>query len=1347
MGYPVARSQNQDAMSYPRAVTPSRNTSEDGCKVLHIATSGTHVAVAEAERGSAIVPFTLHHISRKKAYADAQCQHPGKLSAVSIPSSQRLDPGSPTESNSSSKISNLGSSSSSSPSSTSSLNETASFAVGELSPICVTGLEGQQDWYSPTRERYQRCATPSKTWDDSEMQLKSSLCKPNDTYLLAADISDIVVLDQASEAISSKTTRQHPCVDIAKHLEFDMELADAMIIHCNKGYIPHVPVRHLAEVCSAISSRSSYAHNLNPSQAPGKDKSDGKQESGSFKPSLCPALHGAAPSKRNCESTRTYSVSNSTSTRASKGYIHPLSKESNFKHKSDSGKDVGNEIHGYGLLDECYAPSKMQRGGFSPCEMKGLNQMQGSAFKSSTLPSSDAQALPICAPGCSLAPYEADIGVDTHSLQVRTKLCSPVTKAKPSRSSSSHQPSHAPEEVPHFQTPTTPEANLDVKHSADCVNTKFTTEKYASKALVLGKQKESPNVLSDQGFSDKPGANRHGTSLHSYSGTHKNGKSNLAPVLKTRVRDRQSWMLVTDGKYTEKADAFTPHAPLLHKGPIYREGPKPNPSLTLRSKSQWDWRSKSLGAKASIKSAVRSLEATFTASRSLSLPKTRSDLHKEPKFENSKLLDRVFISPMRARSKQVGILPIDRPGIKRIEIKDNGTLWRRDARAITSNLPSKYGAPRPLLPIGFNNGEIACKPFLPASTSVRRLPASGGTRSVERTDSSARKWSGFLSHPSGSLSPCISHAQLHRTFSDGVPCYTMTIEGSEEVMLAKACWLESHSSREDCNWQYSFYSGQGRSRGIGATGWRNWIKKDSKTTSDLSGVMKIFVASECESQKVLEFVLYDGRGAEVSHSQSFRFCPSDKPYIWSKGSNPSLSHSCSEDIQPLSPILPDTTIDRQHGESLADSCANSEKGTTAKRASTSHANTGCHRSSLSLDAWSDSEVADSAQSSSSFSSSQVELAAMVIQLSTEGDSNVSDSNHVGQTLQGWGAKFLNNISEREASHTLSNETAQAEKLMALERKALDQNWFSSVWPYADPKLISSGNYNRAGCRVNQMDSSVTAKEKFPTSRSIANVESQAFSGSLTLLLPRGEHSLPISGSTGPSSLIERWRSGGSCECGGWDLGCGINVITSECSKANNRKPKRSAAYDQQVNLFSQGSMPELMLGLCPVKQGEFKLSFQIQLSPLKVFAAAVAILHSHQSSFLDLSQALASSMSKKLLRPWPTTTNAPSMTSLLQSFPTSSASLQSSSPSTTAKLPLPSPTSSNALSMASLQSSSLVLSSALMSPSPLGHRMMPPNFKDRPPRPPQNYFVGPGRLDPSSKDKISPLPAHILQLN
>ncbi|KVI00412.1 Protein of unknown function DUF3527 [Cynara cardunculus var. scolymus] len=48
---------------------------------------------------------------------------------------------------------------------------------------------------------------------------------------------------------------------------------------------------------------------------------------------------------------------------------------------------------------------------------------------------------------------------------------------------------------------------------------------------------------------------------------------------------------------------------------------------------------------------------------------------------------------------------------------------------------------------------------------------------------------------------------------------------------------------------------------------------------------------------------------------------------------------------------------------------------------------------------------------------------------------------------------------------------------------------------------------------------------------------------MNVLIPDGFHGGPRSRiGGGPSSLIERWSSGGSCDCGGWDLGCPLTIL-------------------------------------------------------------------------------------------------------------------------------------------------------------------------------------------------------------
>ncbi|KAH0993720.1 hypothetical protein GBA52_005203 [Prunus armeniaca] len=56
------------------------------------------------------------------------------------------------------------------------------------------------------------------------------------------------------------------------------------------------------------------------------------------------------------------------------------------------------------------------------------------------------------------------------------------------------------------------------------------------------------------------------------------------------------------------------------------------------------------------------------------------------------------------------------------------------------------------------------------------------------------------------------------------------------------------------------------------------------------------------------------------------------------------------------------------------------------------------------------------------------------------------------------------------------------------------------------------------------------------------------STSMDVLIPAGLHGGPRTRNGGVSSLTERWRSGGHCDCGGWDLGCPLTVLQTKSSK-------------------------------------------------------------------------------------------------------------------------------------------------------------------------------------------------------
>ena len=45
-----------------------------------------------------------------------------------------------------------------------------------------------------------------------------------------------------------------------------------------------------------------------------------------------------------------------------------------------------------------------------------------------------------------------------------------------------------------------------------------------------------------------------------------------------------------------------------------------------------------------------------------------------------------------------------------------------------------------------------------------------------------------------------------------------------------------------------------------------------------------------------------------------------------------------------------------------------------------------------------------------------------------------------------------------------------------------------------------------------------------------------------VVIPAGNHGLPSDKTGTPSSLLKRWRLGGDCDCGGWDMACPLTVL-------------------------------------------------------------------------------------------------------------------------------------------------------------------------------------------------------------
>ncbi|XP_028757131.1 uncharacterized protein LOC114716313 [Neltuma alba] len=111
----------------------------------------------------------------------------------------------------------------------------------------------------------------------------------------------------------------------------------------------------------------------------------------------------------------------------------------------------------------------------------------------------------------------------------------------------------------------------------------------------------------------------------------------------------------------------------------------------------------------------------------------------------------------------------------------------------------------------------------------------------------------------------------------------------------------------------------------------------------------------------------------------------------------------------------------------------------------------------------------------------------------------------------------------------------------------------------------------------------------------------------TVVLPSGVHSHPSKG--GPSSLIERWKSGGSCDCGGWDMGCELKIFANE-NPANKKSFSSKACGEDHFELFLQGNGREYRpaFRFVPFKQGIFSVVYDSSFTLLQAFSIAIALV-------------------------------------------------------------------------------------------------------------------------------------------
>uniref|UniRef100_A0A7N0TTP7 Uncharacterized protein n=1 Tax=Kalanchoe fedtschenkoi TaxID=63787 RepID=A0A7N0TTP7_KALFE len=123
----------------------------------------------------------------------------------------------------------------------------------------------------------------------------------------------------------------------------------------------------------------------------------------------------------------------------------------------------------------------------------------------------------------------------------------------------------------------------------------------------------------------------------------------------------------------------------------------------------------------------------------------------------------------------------------------------------------------------------------------------------------------------------------------------------------------------------------------------------------------------------------------------------------------------------------------------------------------------------------------------------------------------------------------------------------------------------------------------------------------------------------TVILPAGVHSMPNKGA--PSLLIHRWKSGGSCDCGGWDVGCNLSILHNEKECYEPAEHCEAIPVSECFQLYSQagdqGKGPSFRL--TPFSKGIYSVEFKPStLSDLQAFFISITVLSSQMA--LDISR-------------------------------------------------------------------------------------------------------------------------------
>ncbi|XP_048534023.1 uncharacterized protein LOC125513037 isoform X1 [Triticum urartu] len=121
-------------------------------------------------------------------------------------------------------------------------------------------------------------------------------------------------------------------------------------------------------------------------------------------------------------------------------------------------------------------------------------------------------------------------------------------------------------------------------------------------------------------------------------------------------------------------------------------------------------------------------------------------------------------------------------------------------------------------------------------------------------------------------------------------------------------------------------------------------------------------------------------------------------------------------------------------------------------------------------------------------------------------------------------------------------------------------------------------------------------------------------GTVKVVTAGGAHGLPRDDETSPSPLLNRLKSGGRCDCGGWDMSCPIVVLENAYDSYWVDSVMNESKHPMEL-FVKQGNQEVLpALSMKVDGKGEFSVDFHARLSALQAFSVCISLLHCSEAS-------------------------------------------------------------------------------------------------------------------------------------